>query len=259
MTVLLGSAALGACALWVAGRIPQDPAYHRFADTRSWLGIPNALNVLSNVAFAIVGAVGLSLVLDGSERTGGGSARRAWQVLFAAVLLTSLGSAWYHVAPSNETLVWDRLPMAIGFMALLSAIIGERVDARLGARLLWPLGVLGVAGVVAWILSERAGAGDLRPYILVQYWPLVAIPLLLVVCPRADGSTQAFLFALGFYVLAKVAEVADEPIFRLLRVVSGHTLKHLLAAAGIGAFVWLQARRRIVPEGTAPIGEAVQR
>ena len=259
MIALLGSAAVAIVAVLVAGPIPQDPAYHRFADTRSWLGIPNALNVLSNVAFAIVGAAGLSLVLDGSGGTKDGSARRSWQVLFLAVLLTSFGSAWYHVAPSNESLVWDRLPMAIGFMGLLAAIIAERVDARLGARLLWPLVLLGVAGVVAWILSERRGAGDLRPYILVQYWPLLAIPLLLVVCPRPDGSTQAFLVALGFYVLAKVAEVADEPIFRLGHVVSGHTLKHLLAAAGIGAFVWLQARRRVLQGVATRIGEAVQR
>ena len=39
--------------------IPQSQEYHRFADQRTFLGIPNFLNVASNAAFLLVGATGL--------------------------------------------------------------------------------------------------------------------------------------------------------------------------------------------------------
>src|SRR5215831_18703367 len=148
---LLGAAVLAAA---LAPPIPQDPAYHRFADTRVMWGIPNALNVLSNVAFVVVGALGLSSVWPG--RSDGGvhfhSAGECWPyvVFFGGFALTGLGSAYYHLSPGNETLVWDRLPLAITLMGLFSATIVDRVSVKAGLVLLAPLVLIGIGSVLWW-------------------------------------------------------------------------------------------------------------
>jgi len=243
--VLAASALAAVAGVYAMPRIPQDPTYHLFVDKRTFLGVPNALNVLSNVAFAIVGVAGIRLLLRGRVELRDGRERWPWLVFFAGVALTSVGSAWYHLSPSNESLVWDRLPMAIGFMGLFAAVIAERIDSGAALRLLGPLAVVGVAGVLYWAITERAGDGDLRAYILVQFYPLIAIPLVLFLFPRVYTLSSAFLGAWAVYLLAKVAELEDERIFQLGGVVSGHTLKHLIAAAGIGILVWMLSRRRV--------------
>ncbi|HQR29638.1 MAG TPA: ceramidase domain-containing protein, partial [Anaeromyxobacteraceae bacterium] len=143
-------------------RVPQSIQYFDFADERTLAGIPNAFNVLSNVAFLAVGVAGLAVVRPGRAAFRDPRERTPWRVLFAGVTLTGVGSAWFHLAPSSASLVWDRLPMTIGFMGLLSALLTERVDARWGRRLLWPLVALGLGSVLYWYFTELAGAGDLR-------------------------------------------------------------------------------------------------
>lgn len=245
--VLVATAILAAVALGSRPPIPQDPAYFQLVDRRTLLGIPNACNVLSNLAFAIVGLAGLRVLLGrGRALLRDPRERAPWVVFFLAVALTSAGSAWFHLAPSNATLVWDRLPMAVGFMALLTALVAERIDARAGPWLLGPMVLAGVGSVLYWFLTERAGAGDLRPYLFVQFYPMVAIPLVLLLFPRVYDGSSGWIVALAAYALAKVAEVADARLFALGAVVSGHTLKHLLAAAGIGALARMLARRRLV-------------
>jgi hypothetical protein len=216
------------------------------------LGVANGLNVLSNAAFAVVGLAGLRLLRPGAVQLRDERERWPWMAFFVGVALTSLGSAWYHLVPSNDSLVWDRLPMAVGFMGLLAALIAERVDPRAGLWLLGPMVALGVGSVLHWHLTERAGVGDLRPYYFVQFYPLLAIPLVLVLFPRPYTGSSAYLVALAGYLLAKGLELADEPVYRLGWVVSGHTLKHLLAAAGIGALVWMLGHRRALttPQAT---------
>jgi predicted membrane channel-forming protein YqfA (hemolysin III family) len=241
---LAAAAVLCAVVLAAWPRIPQEQGYHQFADTRTVLGVPNGLNVLSNVPFAVVGLAGIALLVRRGKALRDPRERWPWMVFFVGVAFTSLGSAWYHLAPSNASLVWDRCPMAIGFMALLSALITERIDARLGLWLLAPLVLLGLAGVLAWNVSERAGAGDLRLYVFVQFFPLVAIPLILWMTPRTYGDSWAYLVGLGVYALAKVAEVGDGTIYEGLGgLVSGHTLKHLIAAAAVGVLAWAMAVR----------------
>jgi hypothetical protein len=242
--VVGGTAVVAASGVTLLPRIPQDPAYHLFADARTILGVPAGLNVLSNLTFALVALVGLRLLRPGRATVREGGERWAWRVFFVGVGLTSLGSAWYHLAPSNGTLVWDRLPMAVAFLGLLAATLAERVDPELGGQLLGPMVLVGIGAVLFWAATEHAGRGDLRPYVLVQFFPLVAIPLVLVLYRPRYSHGWLYLVALGLYALAKVAELADAEIFRVTGWLSGHTLKHLLAAAAVGTLAAMLARRR---------------
>jgi hypothetical protein len=219
--------------------IPQDLNYHAFADQRTMLGVPNFLNVASNLPFLVVGLLGVQLLLrQDAVRPDGPVLERAerWPllVLFAGVLLTAFGSGYYHLAPDNNRLVWDRLPMTVAFMGFYASMIGERISVRAGAWLLWPLVWLGIVSVYKWYAGEQRDAGDLRLYGFVQFYPLVTIPLLLYLFPARYTSGRDVMIALGWYLLAKLPEVAvmDHSIYNMGHVVSGHTLKHLAAATG---------------------------
>jgi ceramidase len=249
---LLALGVIAAAGAFALPRIPQDPAYHAFADERDVLGIPNALNVLSNLPLVVVGIIGLAAV----ARVRAGWERAAFRVLFASLTLTGVGSAYYHAAPTTATLFWDRLPMAAAFMALFALTLGERVSPRSGPWLL-PIAIMvGVASVVVWRLGESAGAGDLRFYGLVQCLPAVLIPLALVLFPAHGLRTSALLAAIGWYAVAKLCEALDRPIFAVGGIVSGHTLKHLAAAMAAAwllrvALAW---RHTQVAELTRPVG-----
>lgn len=215
----------------------QDPAYHRFADTRPVAGLPNGLDVLSNAAFVLAGGAGLAVLW---RRRGAPfevpAEARAWVALFASVALTGPGSATYHLAPDDAHLFWDRFPMATGFAALVSIVLAERADLRTGLRLLGPLLALGAGSVLFW----RA-TGDLRPYLAGQLFTILLLALALAFRSRYP-DTPAFAATLGLYLGAKVTETLDAPILAAIGV-SGHTVKHLLAAAGVGVLAWAIARR----------------
>jgi hypothetical protein len=237
---LIGLAAVTALALH--GSIPQPPSYHDFADKRALWGIPNFLDVMSNAAFVLVGLWGLYASSVNNTITMVTGNRVGYTVFFAAVALVGLGSGYYHLSPSNASLVWDRLPMSIAIMALVAVVIGEFVSARLGAMLLIPLVTIGVLSVVYWHFTETAGQGDLRPYILVQFLPMIVIPVILVSFRSAHKKAGGYWLLLSAYVLAKLCEFLDREIFGVLGVVSGHTLKHLAAVAGI--YIWLSSFAR---------------
>ncbi len=202
--------------------IPQDLRYHDFADKRAFFGIPNALDVLSNLPFLFVGIWGVVVC----RRQDLGPMRAAWLIFFAGVALVSAGSAYYHWSPSNPTLVWDRLPMTIGFMAVFCALLGERVSVKLGQGLLIPMLLLGAASVANWARTD-----DLRLYAWVQFMPLVILPIVLATFARHYSHQWYLLAALFWYVLAKVTEFLDPQILIVTGgAVSGHTLKHLAAA-----------------------------
>ncbi len=227
--------------------IPQPLAYHAFADRRTMFGVPNCLDVVSNVAFALVGVWGLLTVRR--LPLGPATLPTAWErrphfVLFASVALTSLGSIYYHLSPDNARLVWDRLPMSIGFMGLLTALLAERLSVRFARRAFLPLLLLGAASVGYWYWTELRGAGDLRVYLLVQFGSLLVIALLLVLYPSSRAGTRCLVAGLAAYAAAKLLELADAAIFSVGHVVSGHTLKHLAAAAGVG-FVILMLKARV--------------
>ena len=226
-TLLLAASMVVVAAL--LPRIPQDAAYHRFADTRTLFGVPHALNVLSNVPFLLVGLLGWRAVFRKSPFLNP-SERRPYAVCFAGITLTAFGSSWYHWAPDNATLVWDRLPMTLGFMGLLCAVIAERVSVRVGLALLGPLIGGGIASVWYWRITEATGVGDLRPYLLVQFGPAILIPALVLLFPARYTLSERYWRILGWYAAAKILEATDGPIFAAGGIVSGHTLKHLAAA-----------------------------
>jgi len=224
---------LGLVAL--VGPIHQPLSYHHFADQRVLLGIAHAGDVLSNLGFLLVGFVGLFFVLLRSAADLGRTSvsraeRRSYFFFFLGVLLTAFGSAYYHLAPDNARLVWDRLPMTVAFMALLDAVISERLDQRLGARLLAPLIVGGIASVLYWRWTDLRSNDDLRFYGLVQVGTLVGVLALTLLRPSRYTHDKDLLLVICLYAVARAFEVLDRPVFALGQVVSGHTLKHLIAA-----------------------------
>jgi hypothetical protein len=225
--------------------MPQPQSYHQFADCRAFLGIENFFNVMSNLPFFVAGAWGLFVVLRGDGQFADARERLPYLVFFLGALLTCAGSAWYHSAPDNTRLVWDRLPMTLGFAGLVGAALVERVDSRLGLRSLWPLLALGVFTVMYWYGTERAGAGNLVPYAAYQTWSIVIIVALLLLYPARRYSHGSHLaWAAGWYGLAKIFETFDLKVYQVTAAaMSGHTIKHLLAAVAVFAIVG-QLRRR---------------
>ena len=210
--------------------IPQPLAYHDFADARRLLAIPNALNVLSNVPFVVVGFLGLVFILHRGSRLETPQ-RCAYGILFAGLLLTGIGSGYYHLSPDNQRLVADRLPMTIAMSGFISVLLCD----RLSPQSVWIsplLLVLGIGSVVQWNWSEHQGHGDLRWYALYQGLTLIFGTAVLLMFPaRADGSS-AFAIAVTANIAAKVFELLDKPIYQLGGIISGHTLKHLSAGLG---------------------------
>jgi hypothetical protein len=222
-------------ALFFTPRIPQPLSYHSFADERNFLGLHNALNVFSNLPFLLVGFWGLNSLRAKPARNPeitfiAPQEQWSYIIFFLGVLLTGFGSAWYHYAPSNGTLLWDRLPMTLAFLSLLSATISERINVTSGVRLLFPLISFGIASVFYWQWTELQGRGDLRPYLFAQFFPLLIIPVTLLLFPPRYTRTLDLLPVFAAYALAKALEFFDKPIYALSGFVSGHTLKHLAAA-----------------------------
>lgn len=225
--------------MFLAPKIPQWPSYHQFADKRSLWGIANFADVLSNVLFLFIGCYGLVILMRNSQQNGCDSESLVYTLLFASIILVCFGSAYYHLAPDNATLVWDRIPMTLVFMTALSLTIMQRINHNLGLYLLVPLLIFGVFSVIYWYCSELSGAGDLRLYALVQFYSMLIIVAILMFFPKHHPPTKAYIWLGVWYFIAKLAEHFDRLIFTLTGVVSGHTLKHLAAAIACFGFVMM--------------------
>lgn len=215
--------------------IPQDQSYHQFADRRSFHGIPNTFNLLSNIPFAVVGLYGVRISMSMPIL----ETKRSWAVFFIAAALVGVGSAIYHWHPTNPTLVWDRLPMAIAFMALLVAFLSDHLKLRISALLL-PAIFSGVCSILYWHLFD-----DLRFYAWIQFFPFFIIPTIMILYRSRYTHRSIFMAALAFYAAAKLAELFDAELFKATQgFISGHSLKHLLAAAGIYLMAFMLKKRR---------------
>jgi hypothetical protein len=225
------------------GPLRQDQDYHRFADGRAFLGVENAADVLSNLPFLAVGLAGMVFLWRNRTATARFSAPeelRAYWAFFCAVALASLGSSYYHFAPDDGRLTWDRLPIALAFMCLLSAVIIERMGTG-SWKLLATLTALGGASVLYWSAFD-----DLWPYLLVQFGSLAAILALCAWFPSRYTKGETIFAAAALYAVAKLVELHDTGIYELTgRTLSGHTLKHLAAAAALYLILWSLARRRL--------------
>lgn len=230
--ILLSLVVIEAIFLFLQDPISQDQKYHIFADNRTILGIRNFFDVLSNLSFLIVGVIGLSYSLSNRRSK---NISLAWIILFIGVLLIAPGSAYYHLSPNNLTLIWDRLPMTIGFTALLSELLSIFINRKLEKILLPALLILGIGSVLYWARFD-----DLRPYIFVQLTPILLIPACIFMFKTDHINTSYLWGAFFFYFLAKVFEYFDEVIFNYLgSQVSGHSLKHVSAAVAIYCFYLL--------------------
>jgi hypothetical protein len=242
--LIVGSVITIAAVFMFTEAVPQDPAYHNFSDTRMLFGIDNFWNVASNLPFLLVGAAGLFYVYRHMDTVCVPGLEPAYRVFFIGIFLTAFGSGYYHLVPGNDSLVWDRLPMTIGFAGLFSIIVGEFVSIRAARLLLLPLLVVGIASVEYWAWTEARGAGDLRPYAIVQFLPMLLIPVILLSYRPVTGTTRYFWWMFAFYFVAKILEQLDAAIFGIGHLISGHSLKHVAAALTPAAFLYALGLRR---------------
>jgi ceramidase len=228
--------------------VVQPQEYHGFADRRSLFAVANAADTLSNLLFLEVGLMGIAFLRRervGSRRFAAPEELRPYWVFFAAVSLVSAGSAYYHLAPDDARLVWDRLPMAVAFMALLAAVVGERINARAGNALLIPLVVLGVLSVVYWRASALAGSENLRPYLAVQFGSIALMLAICILFPSRYTLGAVMFLVIAIYAVAKVLETFDREIYAFGNLASGHTLKHVVAAVSILVILAALQRRTL--------------
>lgn len=218
-------------ALVIHGPIHQFANYHDFADRRTLLGVPNAADVLSNIGFALVSLWALVRLWPARRDPRLVAGWPGYLLFFVALALTAVGSGFYHWAPDNSRLVWDRLPIVLACAGLLAAVRAEThpdSDAKTWALILAAASVMSVAW---WYFTDRDGMGDLRAYLFLQGLPLALIPFWQAGRRAARADRSAFALAILLYVLAKVAELNDHALLSALQWIGGHTLKHVLAIA----------------------------
>lgn len=240
---LPAAVALGVvAALLAAGPLAQPADYHRFADRSILFGIPHAADVLSNIGFTLAGLWGWS----GLRRRSGalaGDAGFGYRLFLLGLIVTGPASAWYHLAPDDARLAWDRLAVSLACAGLLAGVRAETAGTRFPRSETVGLAAFAVAGVLWWWLDNDGGDGDLRPYLLLQILPLLLIPLWQTLHRRPATERIVFAAALGLYVLAKLAELFDHELLAATAAVSGHTLKHLLATLAALLIVGVLRRR----------------
>lgn len=265
LTILWVAAAITIVVGLLMSPIEQPVYYHDFADDRTLFGIPNFMNVATSLAFLPVGIMGLYAIFNRSRRANRPvfieeREKWPWVVVFAGITLTAFASIYYHLSPSHETLVWDRVSITLVATGILCAVLTERVSIRGGLRLMPPLALIGIATVFYWIWTEQREdvSGNLVPYALIQVMPFVIAPLaILMFSPRYNRTGDIFV-AMALYVAAMIFEVADAGIYAIGGIISGHSLKHFTAAACI---YWLfrMIDRRQALQSAQPVVHARRR
>ena len=227
--------------------ISQVQSYHDFADKRTIFGTPFFFDVTTNAFFAIFGFIGLNFCLRKKQKT----ALWSWIIFFFGVTIVSLGSGYYHLNPNNNSLFWDRLPMTIGFMSLFIAILSEYVNPNIGKFVLIPAILVGFSSVIYWHLID-----DLRFYFWIQLIPLLTIPIVMILFKSKFTHQRYLIYALIFYLLAKITETYDKEIFSFIyQQISGHSLKHILASLG-PLYIFFMIKKRKV-RNNAPMVEGL--
>ena len=228
--------------------IPQPLKYHDFADRSVCFGIAGCADTLTNALFALAGLAGLRFLSSTAGRRAFIDAREAlpYRLFFLAAILVALGSGYYHLAPDNDRLVWDRAAISLALMSLFAAVLCERVSLSAALRLLPLLYAAGLGSVAWWSWSEANCSGDLRAYGLMQLYPMLLIPLLLRLYPPRYSGDRDILTIIGLYLLALLCDLTDQRIAELTGLFSGHTAKHVVAALTMYWVVVRLRRRRIL-------------
>ena len=229
--------------------ISQSVDYHQFADQRVYFGIPNFLNVVSNIFIFFPGLIGLILLIRSRELLLQVTFIRSLErwpyfILFLSVIMASLASTYYHLAPDNARLVWDRFPIAIGIVTLLSTVLIERINANIGFISLPCLILFGVGSVIYWDWSEQFGLGNLNYYIVVQFYSILAIIVFSKYFSSRYTRGAGIYVVIILYALAKLAETLDHEIYSLGHVISGHSVKHLFVGMAVFWIVHMLQNRR---------------
>ena len=241
--LLLLSTVITTLVVILAPAVSQDQGYHNFADQRNISGIPHFWNVVTNIPFLVLGITGF-FKIQKQDLTGVlPDLFKAYLTFFLGLVLTGLGSGYYHLDPSNSTLTGDRMAITISIMSFFVLIFGESISTKTASRLLVPMLFLGLSSVVYWNITEKLGTGDLRFYALVQFLPIFLIPLMLLFYGSCLSGKKWVLAIILVYCAAKITEIYDHQIYELIGF-SGHSLKHLIASFGAYLFLkGLQVRK----------------
>ena len=231
-------------AIFFIGPMAQSEHYHLFADDRFWL-IPNYSNVFSNLIFMFAGYYG-AMHLDFQKLS---KKENYYLITFlVGVFFTGFGSSFYHLMPNTQTLVWDRLPMSIAFASFTAWLLSKTIFAKSKERnfdflIFTLLVVISIGSVFYWNYTQILGRGDLRVYYSVQFGTILTTLVTVLVYDKSFFPKTACVYLFVFYVLAKVAELWDQQIFKVtFGLISGHALKHLLA--GLGCYLFLYCLRK---------------
>ena len=247
LALLLAVAALAAlAALLPATGLPAG--YHDFADQRTLLGLPHALDVLSNLPFAVMGAWGLWWLRRVPLDRLGTAQRGLAGLFFIGLIATAFCSSSYHLDPHDAGLCIDRVGMSLAFAGLLGLAAADRISARAGVALAALVAVAAPAtALVAWL------GGNMTPWAVLQGGGLVLLAALALRRPQPRALGFSIIGVIAFYAVAKALELADAPVFALTQqLISGHSAKHLVAAlAGWPVVRALQSLARGAPAGHA--------
>ena len=243
--ILITLAILGLILAISINPMSQSNSYHQFSEKRTIFKITNCYNVISNIPFFMIGIIGLFKLRYISKISYISKNRLSYFFFYFGILFVSLGSAFYHLTPTNDRLIWDRIPMTFAFMSLFSIILSEFINDNLGKKLLIPLLLTGIGSVIYWYLTEKMNFGNLNYYALVQFYPMLAIPLILVTFKSTLTKSKAYWYLFILYFLAKISEHFDKEIFENLKIVSGHTMKHLFTSFGLFYVMYFFDKRKI--------------
>lgn len=221
------------------GPIPQDQEYHDFADKREIFGIPHFLDVITNLLFLAPGIWGLYLSSKYEKRW----PKIIFKTIFTGFILLTFGSGYYHWQPNNFGLMLDRIPIGIIILAFFTLILYDCIGKQIAKQLFVPLQMFGVISVIYWYITEVYHSGDLRPYILVQFFPVIAIPLIIILYNRKVIYLKELIIIFTFFFLARFTEAMDEEIYDGLKLISGHNLKHIFMSVS-GIFIAVLAKKR---------------
>lgn len=223
-----------ALSMYIHGPITQLSHYHEFADARMVWGVENGVDVLSNAGFLVVGFWAVCALIGARKKAGVHGVFVGYLSFALSILATAFASSYYHLAPDDARLFWDRLPIALACASLLLTVRLSFVQSgwRMYCEFVFWL------GAAWWSVWWWQSTADLRPYLAMQVLAIVLIPLWQHLYQLRASQRVAFAWAIALYVLAKLCELGDAVILSHLVWVSGHSLKHVLSALAAGVILW---------------------